>query len=95
MLVVVKPGADFSSGVHGPRRLKSSVPVCWRAIHSVRVFYFGCRTSKFGPNFEAPPLPPCCKACTLTPHPFIYGHLECSQGVGRCDCGRIDIRVCA
>ena len=38
-------------------------------------------------------LPPCCKACTLTPHPFIYGHLGCSQGVGRPKCGGIDIKV--
>jgi hypothetical protein len=38
---------------------------------------------KFGANFRGPPaLPPCCKADTLTPHPFIYGHSECSQGVG-------------
>jgi hypothetical protein len=38
---------------------------------------------------------PCCKACTLTPHPFIYGHLGCSQGVGRHNCGCTDVRVCA
>jgi hypothetical protein len=71
MLVVVKPGADFSSGVHGPRRLKSSVPVCWRAIHSVRVFYFGCRTSKFGPNFEAPPAPTMLQSVHADP-PSLY-----------------------
>jgi hypothetical protein len=42
---------------------------------------------------RAPVLPPCCKACTLAPHPFIYRHLQCSQGVGKPDCGRVDARV--
>jgi hypothetical protein len=45
-------------------------------------------------QFSRPPaLPPCTKACTLTPHPFIYGHLECSQDVDRLYRGRIDARV--
>jgi hypothetical protein len=29
----------------------------------------------------------------MTPHPFIYAHLECSQGVGRPISGRTDVRV--
>jgi hypothetical protein len=33
---------------------------------------------KIGSNFrDLPALPPCYKAYALTPHPFIYGHLEC------------------
>jgi hypothetical protein len=35
-----------------------------------------------------------CKAYALTPHPFTYGHLGCSEGVGPPDCGRIDVKVC-
>jgi hypothetical protein len=40
-----------------------------------------------------PATTPCSKACTLTPHPFTYGHLERSQGVGPPDCRRTGARV--
>jgi hypothetical protein len=49
---------------------------------------------KIGTKFRGTPaLPSCSKACTLIPHPFIYGHLECSQGVGWPNCGGIDAKV--
>src|SRR5215212_3892693 len=83
---------DIASHPGHPHLVRVALrPLVTALMCTVRAFLLQHPNLKIGPNFRGPPaLPPCCKASTLTPHPFIYGHLEYSQGVCRPNCEHVD-----
>jgi hypothetical protein len=49
------------------------LPRVWLYSYAACEFFLRFPNLKIGTDFRGPPvLPPCCKACALTPHPFTY-----------------------